>query len=158
MNLLPPFDIQALLTAGIVSLSIYSLFLFMTYLVVQVHDEWTAQQHRRLDQLVKAVQPVMEAQTESNLIPKIEKNLQTVQQQASQAIDRLSKRQARKLCSPLGIPQKTNGVELTLDLMKASIRRQFKDNPQQVIGIIRDRLPELLPQDIMELQQLNPAC
>ncbi|MGH2413929.1 MAG: hypothetical protein ACRDEA_09615, partial [Microcystaceae cyanobacterium] len=54
--------------------------------------------------------------------------------QAAAIIDHLNKRQVRKLCSPLGIKQKTNGTELTTELIKASVRRKFKENPQQVIA------------------------
>jgi hypothetical protein len=63
---------------------------------------------------------------------------------ASDVIDKLGKREARRLCSPLGIQQKCNGVELTTELMVASIRREFKTNPERVIEVICERLPELL--------------
>lgn len=59
-------------------------------------------------------------------------------------IDELGKREARKLCSPLGIQQKRNGIELSKELMVASIKREFKAEPDRVIEVIRDRLPELL--------------
>jgi ribosomal protein L28 len=63
---------------------------------------------------------------------------------ALDVIDKLGKREARLLCSPLGIQQKCNGVELTTELMVASIRREFKTNPERVIEVICERLPELL--------------
>ena len=63
---------------------------------------------------------------------------------ALEVIDKLGKREARRLCSPLGIQQKCNGVELTTELMVASIRREFKTNPERVIEVICERLPELL--------------
>ncbi|MBW4548742.1 MAG: hypothetical protein KME25_30700 [Symplocastrum torsivum CPER-KK1] len=63
---------------------------------------------------------------------------------ALDVIDKLGKREARRLCSPLGIQQKCNGVELTTELMVASIRREFKTNPEHVIEVICKRLPELL--------------
>ena len=63
---------------------------------------------------------------------------------ALDVIDQLGKREARRLCSPLGIQQKCNGVELTTELMVASIRREFKTNPERVIEVICERLPELL--------------
>jgi len=63
---------------------------------------------------------------------------------ALDVIDKLGKREARRLCSPLGIQQKCNGVELTTELMVASIRREFKTNPERVIEVICERLPELL--------------
>ncbi len=63
---------------------------------------------------------------------------------ALDVIDKLGKREARRLCSPLGIQQKCNGVELTTELMVASIRHEFKTNPERVIEVICERLPELL--------------
>ncbi len=63
---------------------------------------------------------------------------------ALDVIDNLGKREARRLCSPLGIQQKCNGVELTTELMVASIRREFRTNPERVIEVICERLPELL--------------
>ncbi len=65
--------------------------------------------------------------------------------QALAAIDGLGKREARKLCSPLSIQQKRNGVELSTELMIASIKREFKASPERVIEAIRERLPDLLP-------------
>jgi ribosomal protein S13 len=65
--------------------------------------------------------------------------------QALAAIDGLGKREARKLCSPLSIQQKRNGVELSTELMIASIKREFKTDPERVIEAIRDRLPDRLP-------------
>ncbi|NJO93846.1 MAG: hypothetical protein HC820_04905 [Hydrococcus sp. RM1_1_31] len=67
-------------------------------------------------------------------------------QSIPEIIDRLSKRELRKLCSrkALNIQQKTNGIELTVDLMKASVKRKFKENPQKVTQVIGERLPHLL--------------
>ncbi|NJP22529.1 MAG: hypothetical protein HC763_29895 [Hydrococcus sp. CRU_1_1] len=59
-------------------------------------------------------------------------------------IDRLSKRDIRKLCSPLGIQQKTNGTELTTELMKAVVKRKFKENPHMVVEVMSVRFPDLL--------------
>jgi hypothetical protein len=55
-------------------------------------------------------------------------------------IDGLGKREARKLCGPLGIQQKRNGVELSTELMVASIRREFKANPDRVKKVFGERL------------------
>ncbi|NJO93271.1 MAG: hypothetical protein HC820_00920 [Hydrococcus sp. RM1_1_31] len=68
-----------------------------------------------------------------------------IERSLPELIDRLGKRDLRKLCSPLGIKQKTNGTELTTELMKALVKRKFKENPQKVIQVISDRLPHLLP-------------
>jgi len=45
----------------------------------------------------------------------------------------------------LKLQQKRNGVELSTELMVASIRLQFKANPERVIEVIRERLPNRLP-------------
>ncbi len=66
-------------------------------------------------------------------------------------IDTLNKRQLRKLCKPLGIQQKSNGVEKTAVFLKAEVKNRFKGNPSQVIEVIGDRLPELLPETVEEL-------
>jgi hypothetical protein len=65
--------------------------------------------------------------------------------QALAVIDNLGKREARKLMGGLKLQQKRNGVELSTELMVASIRREFKVDPERVIEVIRERLPELLP-------------
>ena len=69
---------------------------------------------------------------------------QTLYEQTAAILDQLTKRDARKLCRPLGITQKTNSVEKTLTFMKAEIRTKFKDNPNLVIQVIQERLPGLL--------------
>lgn len=74
------------------------------------------------------------------------------------AINELGKREARRLCSPLKIQQKRNGIELSTELMVAAIRKKFKTNPDQVIAVIRERLPKLLPtleQELIAQQQLQ---
>jgi hypothetical protein len=65
-------------------------------------------------------------------------------QSIPEIIDSLGKRDIRKLCSPLGIKQKTNGTELTTELMKALVKRKFKENPQMVVEVIGVRFPDLL--------------
>ncbi|NEQ27040.1 MAG: hypothetical protein F6K28_50115 [Microcoleus sp. SIO2G3] len=59
-------------------------------------------------------------------------------------IDNLGKREARKIMGALKLQQKRNGVELSTDLMAASIKHEFKASPERVIEAIRLRLPELL--------------
>jgi hypothetical protein len=51
-------------------------------------------------------------------------------------IDNLGKREARKLMGGLKLQQKRNGVELSTELMVASIRREFKADPERVIEVI----------------------
>ncbi len=64
--------------------------------------------------------------------------------QVLEVIGKLTKRQARRLCQPLGIQQKCNDVELTLDLTRGAIRKAYGENAGLVIATIQDRLPELL--------------
>ena len=78
--------------------------------------------------------------------PQISKQLYD---QIAAIIENLTKRQSRKLCSPvvkggLGIQQKRQGVEKSLEFIKAEIKAKFKTNPEPVIAVIRNRLPELL--------------
>lgn len=82
-------------------------------------------------------------------------------QSIPEIIDRLGKRDIRKLCSPLGIQQKTNGTELTTELMKALVKRKFKENPQMVVEIMSDRFSSLMSTSSKpnQQQQLDPlAC
>ncbi|MGD2184331.1 hypothetical protein [Lusitaniella coriacea] len=65
-------------------------------------------------------------------------------QAAWNALEQLSKRKARQLCAPLGIQQKCQGVELSAPSMVAVIREKFKERPDFVAALIRDRFPELL--------------
>ncbi len=66
-------------------------------------------------------------------------------------IDTLNKRQLRKLCKPLEIQQKSNGVEKTAVFLKAEVKNRFKTNPSKVIEVMVERLPELLPEKIEEV-------
>lgn len=61
-------------------------------------------------------------------------------EQALTVINGLTKVQLRKLCKPLGIQQKRNGVELTKDLMAATIKKVLKSNEQLVISTIAQKL------------------
>jgi len=70
------------------------------------------------------------------------------------ALDNLGKREARKLMGGLKLQQKRNGVELSTELMIASIRREFKVSPERVIEVIRSRLPELLSNATAREEQL----
>jgi hypothetical protein len=70
------------------------------------------------------------------------------------ALDNLGKREARKLMGGLKLQQKRNGVELSTELMIASLRREFKASPERVIEVIRSRLPELLSNATAREEQL----
>jgi hypothetical protein len=86
-------------------------------------------------------EPEVEIDTPDTQVQELQPHINA---RALDVIDKLGKREARRLCSPLGIQQKCNGVELTTELMVASIRREFKTNPERVIEVIGERLPELL--------------
>ena len=70
-------------------------------------------------------------------------------------IDTLNKRQLRKLCKPLEIQQKSNGVEKTAVFLKAEVKNRFKTNPSQVIKVMVERLPELFPKEKDYSQQAS---
>jgi hypothetical protein len=74
--------------------------------------------------------------------------------QALAAIDNLGKREARKLMGGLKLQQKRNGVELSKELMVASIKREFKAFPDRVIEVMSDCLPELLSNATTQPDQL----
>jgi hypothetical protein len=52
----------------------------------------------------------------------------------------LHSRASEKLMGGLKLQQKRNGVELSTELMVASIRREFNANPNRVIEVIHERL------------------
>ena len=85
---------------------------------------------------------------ESNLsLPELEQSAQELPeevQKVAAALDNLTKRQARKLMGGLGLQQKRNGIELSTELMTANIKREFKNDPQKFVPVVRDRLPELV--------------
>ena len=58
-------------------------------------------------------------------------------------INNLTKRQSRKLFKPLKIKIKSNGVEKSLAVTKAEIHDLFKQEPEKVITILQQQLPEL---------------
>ncbi len=60
-------------------------------------------------------------------------------------LDNLGKRETRKVMGGLKLQQKRNGVELSTELMVASVRLQFKADPERVIEVIRSRLLNRLP-------------
>jgi hypothetical protein len=103
------------------------------------------------------ISPVLTDEKSNNVPTTTHSNYQSI----PEIIDSLGKRDIRKLCSPLGIQQKTNGTELTTELMKALVKRKFKENPQMVVEVISDRFPQLLPTipEANQQQQLDSlAC
>lgn len=64
--------------------------------------------------------------------------------QTERIINNLSKRQSRKICKPLGIQQKRGKIEKSLTFIKAEIRSLFKENPERVIAVIQEQLPEVI--------------
>jgi hypothetical protein len=88
---------------------------------------------------VASAEPISSQQTE-------------LEAQALAVIDNLGKREARKLMGGLRLQQKRNGVELSTELMVASIRREFKADPERVIEVMTERLPKLLPATTTPIQ------
>ncbi|MCA1991445.1 MAG: hypothetical protein LDL41_05275 [Coleofasciculus sp. S288] len=72
-----------------------------------------------------------------------------------QEIKGLSKRKARKLCKPLGIQQKRNNVEISQEMMIGKIVRKLRENPEYVVNVIHEQLPELLPEDKTQIQKVS---
>ncbi len=64
--------------------------------------------------------------------------------QTETIIHKLNKRQTRKICQPLGIKQKSGKSEKSLMSIRTEIEQRFREQPLQVIGVISQRLPELL--------------
>jgi hypothetical protein len=54
----------------------------------------------------------------------------------------LTKRELRKILSPLGIQQKRNGVEITTEMAVAQVTRIYKEDSARVIAVIRQKLPD----------------
>ncbi len=59
-------------------------------------------------------------------------------------INNLNKRQSRKICKSLGIQQKYGKIEKSLTFIKAEVRSLFKENPERVIAVVQEKLPELI--------------
>jgi len=98
--------------------------------------------------------PVEADAVESVLAVSVSSPQSSLEAIALAALDNLGKREARKLMGGLKLQQKRNGVELSTELMIASIRREFKVSPERVIEVIRSRLPELLPNATAREEQL----
>ena len=64
----------------------------------------------------------------------------------AQFIEGLKKKQLQKLCKPLGIQQSCNKVAKSLQALREEILQKAQENSSQVIAVISDRLPELLPE------------
>ena len=69
-------------------------------------------------------------------------------------INNLNKRQSRQICRPLGIQQKCGKVEKSLTFIKAEIRSVFKENPERVITVIQEKLPELISTPSEKLERI----
>ena len=64
--------------------------------------------------------------------------------QTETIINNLNKRQSRQICKPLGIQQKSGKIDKSLTLIKAELHSLFQENPDKVISIIQEKLPELI--------------
>lgn len=72
------------------------------------------------------------------------KLLTSLNGQAEVIINNLNKRQSRQICKLLGIQQKCGKIEKSLIFIKAEVRSLFKENPERVIAVIQEKLPELI--------------
>ena len=134
---------------------LFPIFLFFFYLgavslLFSSKPSQTLPGTLEVDQFSSQVTPPNQLEPELELTENLEtestnkqSHLPEIYDQAAAIIDSLKKRTARKLCAPLNIRQKTNGVEKSLTFMKAEIRSKFKEDPQQVIAVIQERLPDL---------------
>lgn len=66
-------------------------------------------------------------------------------------IKKLKQPQLRKLCRPLGIQQKRNGVWLSTDLMRAEVQRNLKQNPTKVWQACQERIPKCVPHELYSM-------
>jgi hypothetical protein len=64
--------------------------------------------------------------------------------QTKAIINNLNKRQSRKICQPLGIKQKCGKAEKSLLSIRTEIENLFKHDPEKVISVIQEKLPELI--------------
>ena len=58
-------------------------------------------------------------------------------------IQQLKQPQLRKLCHPLGIQQKVNGAWISTDSMRKQVQGKIKQQPQTVIQVMNQRLPDI---------------
>jgi hypothetical protein len=96
------------------------------------------------DEEVPAELPISNEQREEIIESEPEIGDNPLYIQTERIINKLNKRQTRKICQPLGIKQKSGKSEKSLMSIKTEIEQRFKEQPLQVIGVIRLRLPELL--------------
>ncbi len=96
------------------------------------------------DEEVPAELPITNEQLEEIIEPEPEIGDNPLYIQTETIINKLNKRQTRKICQPLGIKQKSGKSEKSLMSIRTEIEQRFKEEPLQVIGVIRLRLPELL--------------
>jgi len=110
-------------------------------------------EEQSVTELTKAVSPIIDH--EKLAIERIisdvkEKEMTSFHQsndlyiQTERIINNLSKRQSRKICKPLGIQQKCGKIEKSLTFIKAEVRSLFKEDPERVIAVIQEKLPELI--------------
>ena len=57
----------------------------------------------------------------------------------------LTKRDLRKVLTPLGVQQKRNGKEITTEMAVAKIAKLYKENPQPVTTVLCQKLPNKFP-------------
>ena len=69
----------------------------------------------------------------------------------SSFVKNLKQAQLRKLCRPLGIQQKRNGVNLSTQLLRAEVLRKVHQEPQTVMAVISARLGREISASVQEI-------
>ena len=72
-------------------------------------------------------------------------------QKLSSFVKNLKQAQLRKLCRPLGIQQKRNGVNLSTQLLRAEVLRKVHQEPQTVMAVISARLGREISASVQEI-------
>ncbi len=130
------------------------LISFVSALIYDEGSSKAPEQSRPKNATAKIIQPIerelrevlwSDLWAEPEAVPTPESTLPPTEAQVLQLISCLSKRESRPLCKPLGIQQKRNGTELSLEFIRGAIKRKFNENPALVIATIREKLPHLLP-------------
>lgn len=88
---------------------------------------------------------------------KAEEQVQKVQPDGLERLDKLSKREARKLMGALKLQQKRSGIELSLELTKATLKREFNSNPEKISKVMKEQLGIEVAGTIREKEEMKIA-
>jgi len=84
---------------------------------------------------------------------------ESLYEQVFEIIARLNQQECRRLCSPrarggLGIQMKANGTFKSTQMLRAAIRQAFKTEPEKVIAVIRERIPDKFPENFLKSERI----